>query len=320
MAVYTEIPDSDLAHFLQDYELGAAIGCKGIAEGVENSNFLLRTEKGFYILTLFEKRVAEPDLPYFIGLMDHLRGKGFLCPLPVRNRKGEALTRLCQKPAAIVSFLDGIWVRQPQALHLRELGKAAGDFHLRSLDFPMRRANALGLEGWRKLVSSLLPLADTIQSGLANLLEEELAFLTAQWPKDLPKGHIHADLFRDNVFFIGNRLSGIIDFYFSCWDFLAYDLAIIVNAWCFDEETNLDLTQFSSLMDGYEARRPLTYLEKDAFVTLCRGAALRFLLTRSYDWLHPEKDALVRPKDPIEYIRKLEFFRQASALRNRLFP
>ena len=309
MAVYTELPDHELAGFLTAYDIGPAISCKGIAEGVENSNFLLRTPQGNFIITLFEKRVHEEDLPYFIGLMDHCHHRGFLCPSPVPNRNGQKIGRLCQRPATIVTFLDGIWPKQPQLYHCAALGEAIADFHIKASGFSLCRKNALGLQGWTKLVQKIGDDARKIDSALPILLDEEIKFLERHWPDNLPVGHIHGDLFPDNVFFIGPVFSGFIDFYFSCTDFLAYDLAVALNAWCFDASYQLNYEKAQSLLHAYQKTRPLQLAEKEALLLLSRGAALRFLLTRTYDWLHPDKDALVMPKDPMEYVHKLTFFR-----------
>jgi homoserine kinase type II len=316
MAVYTEVADSDLEAFLNAYDLGAVLSFKGIAEGVENSNFLLRTEAGAFILTLYEKRVAAADLPFFLALMEHLAGRGMNCPLPVRGRDGEALRTLAGRPAAIISFLDGMWVRRPQTLHCAAVGRALAEMHGVGGDFPLRRANALSLSGWRSLVEATAERADSVEPGLAHLIVAELAFLEAAWPHDLERGVIHADLFPDNVFFLKERLSGIIDFYFACNDLLAYDLAICLNAWCFEADRTFNVTKGRALIQAYDSVRPLAAVERDALPTLARGAALRFLLTRLYDWLSVPPGALVTPKDPIEYVRKLRFHQKVTNARD----
>jgi homoserine kinase type II len=307
MAVYTEVPDDALKAFLDNYEIGELLAVKGIAEGVENSNFLLRTRGGAFILTLYEKRVREADLPFFLGLLEHLAARGLCCPQPVRNREGTALGRLAGRPAAIVSFVEGVWVSRPTAEHCRAVGEALGHLHRAGADFPMRRDNALSLAGWTQLERQVEPNADAVLPGLSSILQDELAHLRSAWPTGLPTGVIHADLFPDNVFFLGAELSGLIDFYFACTDFLAYDVAICLNAWCFEPDQSFDLAKGRALLDGYARVRPLGAGEIGALPTLARGAALRFALTRLFDWLNVPAGAMVKPKDPLEYVRKLRF-------------
>ena len=234
MAVYTDVGAEDLARFLAGYDLGELLSYKGIAEGVENSNFLVHTGTGHYILTLYEKRVALADVPFFLGLMEHLHSRGITCPQPVKNRAGRALGELCGRPAAIVTFLDGMWIRRPDARHCAALGAALARLHLAGLDFSGKRKNALSVAGWRRLYEQAADRADTVQRDLRATIEDELKHLEAAWPANLPQGVIHADLFPDNVFFLGDKLSGLIDFYFACTDTLAYDVAICLNAWCFE--------------------------------------------------------------------------------------
>ena len=316
MAVYTDVPDDELRSFLAEYALGEPISCKGIAEGVENSNYLLRTERGTFILTLYEKRVAPADLPFFLALMDHLAKKGIACPTPIHGRDGKALRQLCGRPAAIVSFLDGMWPRRILPVHCAGLGGALAQLHLAVADFPGRRANDLSLDGWRKLYEACRVRADTIEPGLAAELEAELGALERAWPTDLPQGVIHADLFPDNVFFRGEAVSGLIDFYFACTDAFAYDVAICLNAWCFETDGSFNVTKARLLLGQYRAKRPFSAAEFAALPLLARGSALRFLLTRLYDLLHHPAGALVKPKDPKEYLMKLRFHRgvtQSSA-------
>jgi homoserine kinase type II len=307
MAVYTEVSDEELTVFLARYDIGALLSFKGIAEGVENSNFLLNTEQAQFILTLYEKRVHREDLPFFLGLMEHLAARGLSCPTPVHDRTGAVLQELAGRPAAIISFLNGYSVRRPRVPHCGPVGEALADMHLAGADFPLTRANALSLAGWRQLADATADKADRLAHGLAGEIAAELRFLEASWPDDLPAGVIHADLFPDNVFFRGETMSGLIDFYFACNDLLAYDLAICLNAWCFEEPNAINVTKARALLRGYGARRPLSEAEIRALPILARGAALRFLLTRLYDWFNTSESALVRPKDPLEYRRKLRF-------------
>ena len=316
MAVYTEVSDDDLAGFIASYGLGALLSYKGIAEGVENTNYLVHTEKGPYFLTIYEKRVAVDDLPFFLGLMEHLAKVGLTCPTPVRDTEGRMLRTLSGKPAALVTFLEGVWIRRPQVRHCLALGQAMATLHLAGRDFAIQRRNALGVEGWRPLFERFAPRTDEIAPGLGGIIEQELAFLEANWPGNLEQGVIHADLFPDNVFFLGDTLSGLIDFYFACNDALAYDVAVTLNAWCFETDYAFNVTKGQALLKGYEGVRALTAAEREALPVLARGAALRFLLTRAYDWLYTAKDALVRPKDPQEYVRRLKFHRSVRSARD----
>ncbi|SHE72693.1 homoserine kinase [Kaistia soli DSM 19436] len=315
MAVYTEIADDEIDRFVSGYDIGAVLSFKGIAEGVENSNYLVVTETGPHILTLYEKRVDPRDLPFFIGLMEHLSARGLTCPQPVRNRAGEALGTLAGKPAAIVTFLKGMWIRRPRVEHCAAVGTALADLHLAGEGFALTRRNALSVEGWRPLFERSVERGDSVLLGLVDAIREELDFLERAWPSGLPKGVIHADLFPDNVFFLKNQLSGLIDFYFACNDFLAYDAAICLNAWCFEADGALNVTKARALLGGYQRVRPFTDEELAALPILARGSALRFLLTRLYDWLNVPPGALVAPKDPLEYWRKLRFHQSVADIR-----
>ena len=313
MAVYTEVADDDLAHFTAGYDLGEVVSCKGIAEGVENTNYLVQTTAGRYILTLYEKRVARADLPFFLGLMEHLAKAGIVCPTPLQDRHGAMLGELNGRPAALVTFLDGLSVRRPQPRHCGAAGEALARLHLAGRDFSLRRANALGPPGWRPLFDRFAADADKVQAGLAETIARELDDILPRWPSDLPAGVIHADLFPDNVFFRGDRVSGLIDFYFACDDAFAYDLAVCINAWCFEPDFAFNITKGQALLAGYQSVRPLTKAEFAALPVMARGAALRFLLTRAYDWLHTPKDALVKPHDPNDYLRRLRFHQRVAS-------
>ena len=307
MAVYTEVSDEELAAFIAGYDIGAVVSCKGIAEGVENSNYLIQTEGGTYILTLYERRVDPADLPFFLGLMEHLAGGGLACPVPLHGRDGRALRDLCGRPAAIVTYLKGLWPRRVTLPHCAELGRAMAEMHLASADFGLTRANTLSVAGWRPLLAAASHRADEVRPGLEALLDQELTLLERCWPSGLPAGIIHADLFPDNVFFLGETVSGIIDFYFACRDLLAYDIAICLNAWCFEPDGAFNTTKARALLSSYRRVRPISADELAALPILARGAAMRFLLTRLYDWLNTPAGALVRPKDPLEYLHKLRF-------------
>jgi homoserine kinase type II len=317
MAVYTDVAADELAEFLGHYEIGELLSYKGIAEGVENSNFLLHTTAGSFILTLYEKRVAVCDLPFFLGLMTHLASHGINCPQPVKNKSGQALSALAGRPAAIINFLEGIWPRKPSAAHCAGVGQALAKMHLAGADFPMTRANALSVSGWRPLFEQAASRADEVQPGLRAFIGAELDHLEGDiWPKNLPLGVIHADLFPDNVFFLGERVSGIIDFTFACSDILAYDVAICLNAWCFESDYSFNVTKARAFLGAYGRERQLSDAEQNALPLLARGAALRFLLTRLVDFLNVPEGALVRPKDPLEYARKLRFQQSVASMRD----
>lgn len=313
MAVYTEVSDEELHAFIADYDLGSVLSFKGIAEGVENTNYLVHTQAGPHILTLYEKRVSKQDLPFFLALMEHLAGSGLPCPVPVRDREGRMLREIADRPAAIITFLEGLWVRRPTAEHCAALGATLAKLHLAGQSFGMTRPNALSVDGWRPLYDSSAKGADTIADGLHDELGKELEQLEKNWPQNLPNGVIHADLFPDNVFFLNREISGVIDFYFACNDALAYDIAICLNAWCFESDAGFNITKARALLRAYTEVRPFSDEEFDALPILARGAAMRFLLTRIYDWLNTSADALVRPKDPIEYVRKLRFHRGVTS-------
>jgi homoserine kinase type II len=312
MAVYTDVGDDELEAFLAEYDVGTLDSFKGIAEGVENSNFLVETDRGLYILTLYEKRVKIEELPFFLGLMDHVAAKGIHCPVPVKGRDGKTLRTLAGKPAALVTFLKGVWPRRISPLHCQLLGSAMADFHVAGRDYAIRRANALAVDGWKDLFDKVKANADSVIPGLAAEIESDLSDIAAKWPKDLPAGVIHADLFPDNVFFLGESLSGIIDFYFACQDFLTYDIAVSLNAWCFEPDSSFNITKARGFLNAYGKVRPLEKAELAALPLLARGAALRFLLTRLYDWLNRSEGALVKPKDPREYLKKLRFHRDVK--------
>jgi len=313
MAVYTEVSDDALRAFLALYEIGEVISFKGIAEGVENSNFLMRTTGGQFILTLYEKRVKAEDLPFFIGLMEHLAHRGVTCPQPVRNRAGSALGELAGRPATIVTFLDGLWIRRPNVRHCGAVGEALARMHLAGADFPLKRANALSVDGWRSLLRTAETRADEVAAHLAEESAAEMTFLEAHWPNDLPRGVIHADLFNDNVFFLGEKLSGLIDFYFACNDALAYDLAICLSAWCFEPDNEFNVSKGRAMIACYERVRRLDKAEIAALPLLARGAALRFMLTRLVDWLNVPAGAKVAPKNPLEYRDKLRFHQRVRS-------
>ncbi len=309
MAVYTDVSDNEIAAFLTGYDVGGLIRKTPIAEGVENTNYKIETDAGPFILTLFEKRVDEADLPFFMALTMHLSGKGVPVAAPLADANGVIIKSLASRPAVLIRFLSGRPHMSPNANHCRALGGALANLHLNAEDFDQKRANPLAPAGWRALAKACRDQSDRCAGGLAKLIDDELAHITAHWPAALPSGVVHTDLFPDNVLFEGDEISGIIDFYFSCTDFFAYDLAVCVNAWCFDMDGGFLPENALALMSAYQERRKLDQREIDAFPILLRGAALRFLLTRLYDWLNQVEGAVVTVKDPLAFRAILNFHR-----------
>ena len=313
MAVFTEVTDDALAAFLSEYDIGEMVAFRGIAEGVQNSNYSLRTTQADFILTLYEERVDVGDLPWFIGLMEHLAQHGVTCPLPVRGKDGAALRHLAGRVAAITTFLPGVWPRRVRQEHCGPVGEALAQLHLAGRGYPAERHNALGPDGWSPLLAKSLDGADSVNHGLGEELSSALPRILTAWPKDLPRGHIHADLFPDNVFFLGGKLSGLIDFYFAATDLLAYDVAVCLNAWCFETDGSFNLTKGQALLAGYNRVRQMQADELAALPVLCQGAAMRFALTRLYDWVNTPPGAFVTRKDPMDYVRRLRFHLHATS-------
>ncbi|MEM1044495.1 MAG: homoserine kinase [Pseudomonadota bacterium] len=305
MAVYTEVDQAAADRFARGFGIGPVTACDAILEGVENSNYRLTTETAPHILTLFEKRVDPDDLPFFLGLLEHLAARGVPCPVPLKNSAGKAVARLAGRPAALLSFLPGTAVTQPGPQHCAAVGTMLAVLHREASDYPASRPNALSPSGWRTWLDRSNGAADTLKPGLTAFMRAELETLTRLWPTDLPRGIIHGDLFPDNVFFDEDRLSGVIDFYFAANDFLAFDLAVCINAWCFDDHDRLQTDRSAALISGYSSVRQMEKDEVRALPLLCRGAAMRFFVTRVYDWSHTPPSAHVTPKDPMEYYRKL---------------
>jgi homoserine kinase type II len=320
MAVYTEISDEALRAYLADYAIGELVAFRGIAEGVENSNYALKTTQGDFILTLYEKRVDPAELPWFLGLMRHLAARGLSCPQPVEAQDGEALRELCGRPSAICTFLPGVWPRRVRQGHCGPLGAALAELHASGSGFAHERSNSLGPDAWAPLLEQCREGGDAVLPGLIAELDGHLEGILREWPRGLPRGHIHADLFPDNVFFLGDedgapRVSGLIDFYFACTDFLAYDLAICLNAWCFEPDFSFNITKARAMIAAYQSIRPLSEAELAALPVLCRGSAMRFLLTRLFDWTHTPAGAMVTRKDPLEYLKRLRFHAAAQDVR-----
>ena len=297
---------------LDRYNLGQLLSVAGIAEGVENSYFLLRTDKANFILTLYEKRVDESDLPYFLGLMGHLSKTGLQCPVPIKDNTGQILQSCAGRVAAIVSFLDGTSQKFPTAEKCAALGRTLAYFHIDSSPFEMKRANSLGPESWLHLLQTIKGDLTDMPANLREQAESIIHQLVDVWPSDLPAGHIHADLFPNNALFVRNNLTGIIDFYFACNDLYSYDLAVCLNSWCFDKDGSFNITKSARLLKAYQSVRPLTDEEKQALPILCSGAAMRFFLTRLYDWINTPADAMVKPLDPLEFWARLRFHQKVA--------
>ena len=315
MAVYTEVDSDTLAEFAAQYPLSQIDEFKGITAGVQNSNFLLTTADAKYILTIYESSangVAAADLPFFLGLMLHLSAQGLSCPVPLARKDGGLISTIKNKPAALVSFLEGRSVKTPRPEHCRALGAAMAQMHLAGGGFELTRPNNHGLGNWQALFERCHSRADEVSPDLTRAMERELTRLKENWPDNLPTGIIHADLFPDNVFFMQGDMSGLIDFYFACNDFYAYDLAIALNAWCFEADATFNVTKARALLSGYQNLRPLAPEEIDAVPILGAGAAMRFLTTRLFDWLNQVDGAQVEPKNPNDFLRRLRFHRSAT--------
>lgn len=311
MAVYTRVSADEMRAFAGGYDIGAVDTFVGIADGVENTNYLLITAGGRYILTLYEKRVREEDLPFFLSLMEHLAGRGIPCPVPVPDRAGRTLGRLAGRPAALVTFLEGVSRGRIEPRHCRAVGAALAAMHNEGAGFGPARANDLSLDSWRAALAGSDEAAEGFLPGLAAEIRRDFAHIEESWPRALPRGVIHGDLFPDNVFFRDGEVSGLIDFYFACEDVFAYDLAVCVNAWCFERDADFNITKAGQLLAGYRAVRALSAAEVEALPVLCMGSAMRFLLTRLADWTTTPATAMVRPKDPAEYLGRLRFHRAA---------
>jgi homoserine kinase type II len=315
MAVYTQLGAEQLAALIAEFDVGELVSAKGIAEGVSNSNWLLETTGkdgagARFILTMYEFRIEIADLPFFLSLLDHLSAKG--CPVPrtIHDRHGNLHRMLGNKAVALIEFLPGVSLSEPTPAQAHAAGQALAQMHLAAADFPGTRANAMGLPEWQRLATECgeAGLAQ-IDPGMVALVRTALDRLAGEWPEHLPRSVIHADLFPDNVLMRGKRVTGLIDFYFACTDITAYDVAVTHAAWCFSgdgQKIRPDLS--AGLLAGYSEVRPLSGAERAALPVLARGASLRFLLSRAYDWLNTPGDALVTRKDPMAFARRLQFY------------
>jgi homoserine kinase type II len=309
MAVYTPVSAEEMAAFLTRYDVGTLVSAKGIAEGVENSNFLLDTTTARFILTLYEKRVDAADLPFFLALLDHLADRGLPVPRAIRDRSGTQLQEVAGRPACLIEFLPGVSVSQPTVAQAHATGEALGGMHAALADFTPARPNALGLSGWHELARRCGDDLDSISPGLKQRVADELDWLNVHWPRELPHSVVHADLFPDNVLIRGDAVGGIIDFYFACTEVRAWDLAVTHSAWSFAPDgTGYRADIGDALIAGYETTFGLSDEERNAFAALARGSCLRFLLTRAWDWLNTPADALVTRKDPVAFLRRLDHY------------
>ncbi len=309
MAVYTKIDEKNLLELLNNYNLGELKGFEGILEGVENTNYKIFTSHNVYILTIFEKRVNDVELPFFIELQNYLYSKNIKCPQPITDNNKKYINKILNKNCVIMSFLKGKKLNIVNEKHCYQVGNELAKMHNNTNDFSMKRNNSLEQSSWKEIFNKCKKASSNIYFNTFELVENELNFVQKNWPNDLPRGVIHADVFQDNVFFTNNKLSGLIDFYFACNDYYAYDLAICINAWCFDKQGNCDINKYNNIVNGYESLRKLTTNEKNSLGVLLLGAAMRFFLTRLHDHLFHPKNAFVKPKDPIEYYNIIKYHR-----------
>jgi homoserine kinase type II len=314
MAVYTQVSAEAMAALLARYDVGTLVSAKGIAEGVENSNYLVETDRSRFILTLYEKRVAEGDLPFFMALLDHLASAGLAVPPAVRDREGGCIQTVEGRPACLITFLSGVSLTHPTPVQARAAAAQMGRMHLALRDFGMERPNSLGVDAWAPLLERCGRNLDQIDARLFDDLSVALDDVRQQWPIDGERLVIHADLFPDNVLMLGDRVTGLIDFYFACTDLRLYDLAIMHTAWAFDPTgSHYDAAVGAGLIEGYADTHGLSEEERSVLPILTQGASIRFALTRAWDWLNTPADALVTRKDPLAYARRLAFYRANGA-------
>ena len=322
MAVYTKLSENNLKDFFSKYNLGKLLKFKGIQEGIENSNYFVKTDSGKFILTVYEKRVEEKDLPFFMGLMKNIFNENFPSPEPIINKNGNYITEIFEKKAAVVSFLEGTSKKNLTPGNCHEVGIYTAKLHMITKNLNIKRTNRLSVNSWRLIYRKIQRDCSKIYPDLTKIIERNLEVIEDKWPKNIPRGIIHADLFPDNIFFKGSKLTGIIDFYFSCYDFYALEIAICLNALCFEgknKNLSFNVTKAKKFIDGYSSIRKLTEEEKESLKILCHGAAMRFLLTRVFDYLNLTEDALVKIKDPVEYLKRLEFHNSVKNYQDYFF-
>ena len=322
MAVYTKLSENNLKDFFSKYNLGKLLKFQGIQEGIENSNYFVKTDSGKFILTVYEKRVEEKDLPFFMGLMKNIFNENFPSPEPIINKNGNYITEIFGKKAAVVSFLEGASKKNLTPDNCYEVGIYTAKLHMITKNLNIKRTNRLSVNSWRLIYRKIQRDCSKIYPDLTKIIERNLEVIEDKWPKNIPRGIIHADLFPDNIFFKGSKLTGIIDFYFSCYDFYALEIAICLNALCFEgknENLSFNVTKAKKFIDGYSSIRKLTEEEKESLKILCHGAAMRFLLTRVFDYLNLTEDALVKIKDPVEYLKRLEFHNSVKNYQDYFF-
>ena len=322
MAVYTKLSESELKDFFSKYNLGKLLNYRGIKEGIENTNYFTETEKGKFILTIYEKRVEEKDLPFFISLMKNIYDKNFPSPEPIININGSYISEISKKKAAIISFIDGNTKKNLSPDECYQVGTYAAKLHQITKKLNIKRENKLSVNSWREIYNKVRKNCTKIDKNLPEIIEKNLNDIEKNWPKNIPSGIIHADLFPDNIFFKRNKLSGIIDYYFACHDFYAFEIAICLNALCFEgskENLSFNVTKATKFINGYSSIRKLTDEEKNSLIILCKGAAIRFLLTRVFDYLNLIEGAIVTVKDPVEYLKRLEFHNSIKSYQDYFF-
>ena len=322
MAIYTKLSENVLKEFFSKYNLGKLVNYNGIQDGIENTNYFVQTDKGKFILTIYEKRVEEQDLPFFMGLMRNLFDSNFPSPEPLINKNGNYITEIANKKAAVVSFLNGSAKKILSPDNCNKVGIESAKLHMITKNLKGKRENRLSVDSWKKIYKKIKKDCTKIHPNLTNIIEKNLQEIENSWPKNIPSGIIHADLFPDNIFFKGNTVTGIIDFYFSCHDFYAFEIAICLNALCFEgqkENLSFNVTKAKKFIDGYSSIKKITEEEKKYLKILCQGAAMRFLLTRVFDYLNLTEGALVKIKDPIEYLKRLEFHNSVKDYQDYFF-
>ena len=315
MAVYTKLNKENIEGILANYSIGRLEEFRGIEDGIENTNYFLLVDNKKYILTIYEKRVKEKDLPFFSNLMIGLSKKDFKCPVPIKNKNNKTISLYKNKSLMIVSFLEGKSKSILSPNNCKSLGQEVARMHLITRNLGIKRQNDLSIRSWRKIFDQVRDKCTDIHKDLPKLIESNLIDVEKNWPKNLPKGIIHADLFSDNIFFKDDKFNGIIDFYFSCNDFYALEIAICFNALCFDgskDNLSFNVTKAKNFMNGYGQLRDLSDGEKENIKVLSQGSALRFLLTRVFDTINTVEGAIVKVKDPMEYLVRLEFHKNSK--------